>query len=154
MQMPPKQPGNYGTDSSKTHIKHIKGFMRRRLSIWRPQGLGFAVFPPLGGLPILRRLRRNVCCGQNLSEDEVPREIALVDTLVRTPEGDVDPLALCSSRLDRWPSHCGIGENSMDRKRSRPPGREQIEERSSFQKWILLNENLKALLRQELFNFL
>jgi len=43
---------------------------------------------------------------------------------------------------------------AMDRKRSLPPSREQIEERSSFQKWILLNGNLKALLRQELLNFL
>jgi len=42
----------------------------------------------------------------------------------------------------------------MGRKRSWPPSREQIEERRSFQKWILLNGNLKALLRQELFNFL
>ena len=42
----------------------------------------------------------------------------------------------------------------MDWKRSLPPSREQIEELSSFQKWILLNGNLKALLRQELLNFL
>ena len=33
-------------------------------------------------------------CGQNLSQDEVPREIALVDALAHTPEGDVDSLAL------------------------------------------------------------
>lgn len=57
-------------------------------------------------------------CGQNLSEDEVLRETALVDTLARTPEGHVDPLALLASnvitdsRVDliAWPSHCGMGK--------------------------------------------
>jgi hypothetical protein len=51
-------------------------------------------------------------------------------------------------------SHGGIGENSVDRKRSWPPGREQIEERSAFQQGVLLNGNLKAVLRQKLLNFL
>jgi hypothetical protein len=36
-------------------------------------------------------------CGQNLSEDEVPRGIVLVGALGGTPEGHVDPLALLAS---------------------------------------------------------
>jgi hypothetical protein len=35
--------------------------------------------------------------GQNLSEDEDPREIVLLDALAHTPEGDVDSLALLAS---------------------------------------------------------
>jgi len=37
-------------------------------------------------------------CSQNLPKEMVPRDIALVDTLVRTPEGDVDSSALLAAR--------------------------------------------------------
>jgi SAM-dependent methyltransferase len=37
-------------------------------------------------------------CSQNLPEEMVPHDIALVDTLVRTPDGDIDSWALLSAR--------------------------------------------------------
>lgn len=43
-------------------------------------------------------------CSQNLPKDMVLRDITLVDTLARTPEGDVDSRALLAARFAlRWP---------------------------------------------------
>ena len=39
-----------------------------------------------------------VHCKENLPEEMIPRDIVLVDTVVRTPEGNVDPGALLAAR--------------------------------------------------------
>jgi hypothetical protein len=99
-----------------------QGLIRRLLSIWRPGACSLCSIGRLADLTEvttqllwpesedcacaspkctwtrqrpLRRLVRH--CGQNLSEDEVPREIALVDALAHTPEGYVDSFALLAS---------------------------------------------------------
>ena len=41
-------------------------------------------------------------CSQNLPEEMIPRDILLVDTVVRTPDGNVDPCTLLAARSAPW----------------------------------------------------
>jgi hypothetical protein len=123
--MPPKLPGDYGTDS---YQNACQGVHAQVLIDLETEGLSLSSIGRLADLTEVTTLcllwpepetcargrRRNAPgrdkvrielirrlvthCGQNLSEDEVPRETALVDTLARTPRRPCTSLGTASKQ--------------------------------------------------------